>query len=283
MPAALSVVVPAYNDQAGLDALLPELTRAAAALRAPCEVLVVDDGSDAPVADFPGVKRLRHRRNRGYGAAIKTGVRAAEGAFVLVMDADHQHDPAYLEAFFARARDCDMVVGERASQRTSPLWRRPGKRLLTLLLNALSPRPVRDINCGLRCFRREAILEVLDLCSDGFSFSLSSTVLMLDRGFDVRFEPVAVRPRIGASTVRLATGFQTVLLVVRLVVLTSPLRFFLPIGAALFAAGAAWTAPYVLRARGVSVGGLLLMIAGMLSFFFGVIAEQLAALLKRRP
>ena len=286
MEPRLSVVIPAFNDQAGLDVLLPRLQDVLRGMNVPCEIVVVDDGSKDPVVGRglrpeTAFRVVRHARNRGYGAALKTGIRAAAGAYVLIMDADNQHDPADIPRFYVRAQGCDMVVGLRRSQRSSPLWRRPGKLFLTWLLNSMSPTPVPDINCGFRCVRRDAILRHLDLCSDAFSFSLSSTVLMLNRGHAVEFEEIDVRERIGTSSVRVRTGLQAVVLIIRLVVYTTPLRFFLPISLALVLTGIAWTTPYVLLGRGVSVGGLFLMITGMLTFFFGVLADQLSQLIRR--
>ncbi|MFI5348159.1 MAG: glycosyltransferase family 2 protein [Elusimicrobiota bacterium] len=286
MEPRLTVVIPAFNDQAGLDVLLPRLQDVLREMNVPSEILVVDDGSVEPIVGR-GVRSdsafriIRHRRNQGYGAALKTGIRAAEGAYVLIMDADNQHNPDDIPRFFARAQGCDMVVGLRRSQRSSPMWRRPGKMFLTWLLNSMSPIPVPDINCGFRCIRREAILRHLDLCSNAFSFSVSSTVLMLNRGHDVRFEEVDVRERIGTSSVRMRTGLQTIILIIRLVVYTTPLRFFLPISFVLVLLGIAWTTPYALMGRGISVGGLFLLVTGMLTFFFGIIADQLSELIKR--
>jgi glycosyltransferase involved in cell wall biosynthesis len=285
MAAELTVVIPAYNDQAGLEILTPELAKELQGLAVSYEILIVDDGSEPalvrPAGAPESLRLLRHPRNRGYGAAIKTGLRAASGPYVQVMDADNQHDPAFIGRFYSLVKNHDMVVGLRSDQSTSPLWRRPGKLFLTWFLNSLSARKVSDINCGFRCIRKEAIMPHLDLCSDRFSFSLSSTVLLLNRGRDVQFEPIVTRRRVGVSSVTLRTGFQTIILIIRLIVFTTPLRFFLPIAAALLALGVAWTLPYIWMGRGVSVAGLFLMISGMLTFFFGILAEQLSELLKR--
>jgi glycosyltransferase involved in cell wall biosynthesis len=286
MGTELSVVIPAYNDQAGLEVLLPEAAAALSELGVPWEIVVVDDGSQPPIvrpASVPParLRLIRHALNRGYGAALKTGIRAAAGAFVVAMDADHQHDPADIARFYARAQGRDMVVGLRSHHRDSPLWRRPGKLFLTWLLNSMSPRRIADINCGFRCIRREAILKHLDLCADGFSFSLSSTVLMLHRGADVEFEAVATRERIGKSSVRVKTGLQTIILIIRIVVFTSPMRLFLPLSAVLFLAGVAWTTPCVLRREGVISAGIFLMLAGLLSFLLGVLPRQFPGLFKR--
>ncbi len=286
MELRLSIVIPVFNDQAGLDVLLPRLQDVLMGINVPSEIIVVDDGSTVPIVGHErrsntAFRIIKHRRNRGYGAALKTGIRAATGAYALIMDADNQHDPADIPRFFARAQGCDMVVGLRRSQRSSPLWRRPGKLFLTWLLNSMSATPVPDINCGFRCVRRDAILRHLDLCSDAFSFSVSSTVLMLNYGHAVEFEEIDAHERIGISSVRIRTGLQTIILIIRLVVYTTPLRFFLPISFALVLAGGVWTTPYVLMGRGISVGGLFLIIAGMLTFFFGVLADQLSELIKR--
>jgi glycosyltransferase involved in cell wall biosynthesis len=285
MSLELSILIPAFNDQSGLELLLPQLLPAAQALNIPFEVIVIDDGSSTPLglgsfAQGP-VRVTRHSRNRGYGAAIKTGIRQASGKYILIMDADNQHDPKHLGAFYERVQTCDMVVGMRSHYNASPLWRRPGRFLLRLLFNSMAPYPIKDINCGYRCARRDIIRKFMSFCSDGFSFSISSSMILMGRGYNVDFIDVEVRKRLGSpSTVKISTGLQTLILIIRLVVLTNPLRFFLPISLFFIFLGSAWSIPYALQGKGISVGAEFLWITGLLTFFFGVIADQISGLIK---
>jgi glycosyltransferase involved in cell wall biosynthesis len=282
----LSVVIPVLNDQEGLRVLFPELQRELRSMNASFEILVVDDGSHPPVqpTDCPGdqVRILRHRRNKGYGRALKSGLQAARGEYVVFIDADGQHDPSDIPRFYEAVKDYDLVTGVRANANASPLWRRPGKWLLTRLVNTFSPHRVVDINCGFRCARREPLVQHMHLFSDRFSFSISSLMILLSRHYDVGFLNIQARKRLNSSSsVRISTGFETAMLIIRMIVLTHPLRFFLPISAVFFVMGSLWTIPYAWKGRGISVGGLFLLMAAVLTFFFGVLSDQLALMAKK--
>jgi glycosyltransferase involved in cell wall biosynthesis len=281
---ALSVIIPLFNDLDGLSAVLPPLVQELKGLGADFEILIVDDGSEPPVdpqsLSLHPVRLLRHRQNRGYGAALKTAIRAAQAPFILVLDADGQHDPADIPRFFSAIQDLDMVVGTRTNLEQAPLWRRPGKFVLSLLFRFLTGVHTGDFNCGYRCMRTSAIRRIMHLCSDKFSFSMSSTILAISNHYDVAFLPVAMRPRVGRSSVTVRTGFETILLLIRMVVLTNPLRFFLPVSAVFILAGTLLAIPYLWQHRGVSVGSLLLMLTGILTFFFGVLTDITSEALK---
>ncbi len=282
----VSIVIPTFNDQFGLKKVLVELFDEGRSTDSFKDVIVVDDGSEPPIF-LPSVKAgrirlIRHAKNKGYGSAIKTGIRAAQSEFILLMDADGQHDPNDIPALLEKAPDVDLVVGIRPNSKTSPLWRRPGKWILTRMLNSLAPMKLRDINCGFRCFRRESILKILPLCSNRFSFSISSTMLCLSLDYAVDFVPVNPRMRSGTSTMSWTTGLDTVLLIIRMIVLVEPLRFFLPISFFLLATGFIWALPYALQGKGLSVGALFLMLASLIVFLLGVLSEQITAVWKSR-
>jgi glycosyltransferase involved in cell wall biosynthesis len=281
----LSVVIPAYNEGLAIGAVLDSIVPLARAER--WEVIVVDDGSNDGTSeevkgrrDGRNFKLLRHTYNRGYGAAVKSGIRAATASLVATMDSDGQHDPSDLLKLLPGTRDYDLVVGRRPGLMHSPLWRVPGKWLLTWLANRLSRRNVGDLNSGMRIFRTDLIKKYLHLCSDGFSFSTTSTIAFLCRGYAVTEVPITIRRRHqeARSTVRLSTGFDTLVLILRLACLFYPLRLFIPASVVFVAGGILWGLPYVLLERGVSVGALLLILTGLLLFFFGLLADQVAQL-----
>jgi hypothetical protein len=98
----------------------------------------------------------------------------------------------------------------------------------------------------------------------------------------VGFLPIAVNARSGRSTVKLSTGFDTLLLILRLATLLDPLRLFLPISFTFITLGILWEIPLLLRFRGHSVGALLLLTNGILIFIFALVSDQIAALRKER-
>jgi glycosyltransferase involved in cell wall biosynthesis len=286
----VSIVIPAYNEERSIGPLLKEL-RSFLARRmgeGEFEILAVDDGSRDRTAerilDVPGVRLVRHARNRGYGAALKSGVRSAAGEFVITMDADGQHTADHVGALLDRLEAQDLLIGARAPGEGSPLWRTPGKRVIGWLAEFLSKRRIPDLNSGLRAVKRALLQKYLHLCPDGFSFSTTSTLVLLDRGYEVEFLPIEVRRREAdtSSTVTARTGLETVLLIFRLVALLDPLRLFLPASGLSVLLGLIWGAQYLWMGHGLSIGALLLLITGILLFFFGLLADQIAALRKER-
>lgn len=283
----LTLVIPAYNEEGGIGAALE-------ALLPVCEsrgwqVIVVNDGSTDQTAEkvqsflsSPCLTLLNHRLNRGYGAALKTGVRHARTEFVATMDSDGQHRIEDLVMLAEQMHNYDLLIGKRANAFHSPLWRMPGKWLLQQMSVFLMRRPIPDLNSGMRFFRREVLLKYLHLFPDGFSFSTTSTLIFMNRGYAVDFMPIKVNRRVGKSTVKLSTGFDTLLLILRLATLLDPLRLFLPISLFLIIVGLAWTIPFLIMQEGYSIGALLLMMNGVLIFVMALLSDQIAALRKER-
>ena len=279
-----TVLIPAYNAESTIEGVLHGVM---SALRG-CEIIVIDDGSTDRTAEtvqrFEGVKLVSHSTNRGYGAALKTGIRVATGDILITLDADGQHDPAGIPDLLSALEGFDMASGARQQLIHSPMWRMPGKWAIHLLANWLSSRRIPDLNCGLRAFRKDIVSKYAHLCPNGFSFSTTITLVLINRGYAVTFVPVNVQRRQGTarSTVSLATGFGTILLILRLMTLLNPMRVFLPISLLLLLSGATWGMRYVLLGQGLSIGALLLILSSLLLFGFALIADQVAELRKEK-
>lgn len=285
--ADLTLVIPAYNEEAGignaLEALLPVCASRG------WQVIVVNDGSKDSTAakvnallPHPNLTLITHKLNRGYGAALKTGIRHAQTEFVATMDSDGQHRIEDLTALADHMQNYDLLIGKRADRFHSPLWRMPGKWFLQRMSVYLMRRPIPDLNSGMRFFRRDVLLRYLHLFPDGFSFSTTSTLVFMNRGYVVDFMPIKVNKRVGKSTVKLSTGFDTILLILRLATLLDPLRLFLPISFLLIGISLAWTIPFLVLQEGYSVGALLLLMTGILIFIMALLSDQIAALRKER-
>lgn len=283
----LTLVIPAYNEEAGIG-------RALEALLPVCEargwqVIVVNDGSKDSTAEKvsaflhnPCLSLITHKLNRGYGAALKTGIRHATTEYVATMDSDGQHRIEDLLALAEHMHHYDLLVGKRGAVFHSPLWRMPGKWVLQRMSVYLMRRPIPDLNSGMRFFRREVLLRYLHLFPDGFSFSTTSTLVFMNRGYVVDFMPIQVNKRVGKSTVKLSTGFDTILLILRLATLLDPLRLFLPISFLFVTIGLLWTVPFLIMREGYSTGALLLLMNGVLIFIMALLSDQIAALRKER-
>jgi len=273
----ITIIIPAYNESEAIGEVLAQLQ-----VSRPDgiqQIIVVDDGSTdqtAQIAENAGVRVICHTQNKGYGASLKTGIRSAETELVLIMDADGQHRVEDLPALLKLADISDMVVGQRISLIHSPLWRMPGKWILSAMANYITQQKIPDLNSGLRIVRREVALKYLHLCPAGYSFSTTLTVTLHSRGYDVFYVPIHVNKRVGKSVVSISTGLDTIVLILRMATLFQPLRIFIPLSLTIGAIGVFWGIPHALAGRGVSVGSMLAIVTGCLLFVLGLISDQIS-------
>jgi hypothetical protein len=194
------------------------------------------------------------------------------------MDSDGQHLAEDVLRLHAAIGDNDMVIGQRTELLHSPLWRMPGKWLLSRIANYITRQRIPDLNSGLRLMRRKTILRYMHLCPSGFSFSTTITVALLSRGYAVEFLPITIKKRTGKSTVTVSTGLQTIILLIRIAALFDPLRIFLPLSIAAITIGFAWGIPFALAGNGISTGSMLAIVTGVLLFSLGVLCDQISQL-----
>ncbi len=279
----LTIIVPAYNEEAALGSFLDELIDFAR--REDCKLVVVDDGSTdgtgallAGRADDPVLTVVHNKVNRGYGGAIKAGILSAETRYVITLDADGQHRLEDVRGLYdvLLAEDADMVVGRRVG-RVSSSYRRLGKSLIRFIARLLMPLDVEDLNSGMKIYDRQLATSYLKLCPDTMAYSDIIVLVFISRRHRVLERDVNVRARVtGRSTINLKTALDTVMEIVNIVVLFNPMRVFLPIAMLFIIAGLAWGLPIMFRGEGVSVGTLLLLVSGLLFFLLGLLAEQLS-------
>lgn len=175
MLAGLSVVVPAFNEAAGIAAAVRAIAAGMPASIPEWEIVVVDDGSAdgtgevvrSMAARDPRIRWVAHSRNAGKGRALRTGIAESRLPWVLLLDADQQVMIEELEGIVANPRERDAVVGYRVGRRETTV-----RRLVTivygLLVRVLLGVKARDVNCPFKLLRREAGLGLLQRC-DGFA------------------------------------------------------------------------------------------------------------------
>jgi len=198
----ISLVFPMFDEEENVGALLESALALAPSLAAEFEVIVVDDGSrdgSAAVVEAirrrdPRVRLLRHPENRGYGAALRSGLRAARGDLVFFSDADLQFDLREIEHLLAHVEEFDIVAGYRAPRR-DPF----GRRFLAwgwgVLVRGLFGLRVRDIDCAFKVFRRP-VLDAIEVASIGAFVNTEILVRARRAGFRIREVPVSHHPRI---------------------------------------------------------------------------------------
>ena len=244
----ISVVIPAYNEEGGLGDVVRGLRESMGRSGRPFEIIVVDDGSrdrTPEVARDLGVTVVTHETNRGYGAALKTGIRAARGEYILICDGDGTYPPESIPGLLGRAGAHDMVVAARTGPSVEiPIFRRLAKGILRRLAIYLSESEIPDLNSGLRVFRREAALAFFPILPAGFSFTTTITLAMLCNEGSVAYVPINYSKRRGRSKIRpLRDTLNFLILILRTILYFNPLKIFLPVSltiGALFIGSLCW-------------------------------------------
>ena len=276
--AQTSVVIPAFNEDASIGAVVRDLAAAERWL----EILVIDDGSHDETgarAAAAGARVIRHPYNKGNGAAVKSGIRQAAGVFILIADGDGQHRPADAARLVSQLGAYDLVVGARSVTTQASLARRLGNATLNRLASYLTEQPIPDLTSGFRAARRECLLEFIHLLPNGFSTPTTTTLAFLRAGYSVRFEPIEAAQRVGLSKIRLgADGFNFFLILLKVITIFSPLRIFAPISAAAFLLGAAYGAWTIATQSHVTNSSVLLILLSVVILLVGLVSEQISTL-----
>ena len=282
----LTVIVPLYNEEQSIPEVVPALLDFCRSHI--WKVLFVDDGSTdgtppllAGYENMPDVRVVRHKLNRGYGGALKTGILESDTPYAVTVDGDGQHDPQDVEKIFAFAleRDADMVVGWRDRPQNVSWYRELGKSIIRRFTRLLMPLPIHDLNSGFKLYRTELAKRYVPLCPDSMAFSDIITLIFINQRNLVLETPITIQQRrAGQSTINTYTAVETVMEIINLALMFNPLRVFLPLSAVCILVGLGWGVPFLVMSRGVSVGSMLAIVTGLLFFVIGLIASQLAAL-----
>jgi len=229
---AVSIVIPALNEEGAIREIVEEIRKILSSAGRAHEIIVVDDGSSdrtGEIARHAGADVVRHPHNVGYGRSLKDGIAAARHDVVVIIDADGTYPAAEIVNLLSKFDEgFDMVVGRRTGPAYSGSFlKAPLREFLRLLVEFTSSRKIPDINSGFRVFRRNhAILFEPRLC-DTFSYTTSLTLAFMMNGCFVGYQPVAYLPRVGKSKVRLVKdSLKTLQYISEAAVYYNPLRIF---------------------------------------------------------
>ena len=200
---------------------------------------------------------------------------------MLIVDGDGQHSPEDARRLVARLGEYDLVIGARSSSTQATQARRFGNTALNRLASYLTGRDIPDLTSGFRAARREYLREFLHLLPNGFSTPTTTTLAFIKAGYNVAFEPIEARQRVGQSKIRFARdGAKFFMIILKIVTLFSPLRVFLPISARRVRARRRSTRVWTDRRRRAHVtnSSVLLIMFAVIVFLVGLVSEQISAL-----
>ena len=282
-PVETSIIVPVYNEAANLQRLLGQIR---ALGLTDSEIIVVDDGSSdgsADIAMAAGANVVRHPYNIGNGAAVKSGMRAAKGKVMVLMDGDGQHKPEDIPKLLAAAAIFHMVVGARAKGSKLRVHRNLANMLYNLLASYVTRFKVEDLTSGFRVIRRRDALRFIDLLPNTFSYPTTLTLAFLRSGLTVKYVPIQTLYRAGRSKISLVTdGILFLLIITKIATLFSPFRVFLPVSVFFFLGGLGnYIYTYVTQNRFTNMSVFALSTA-VIIFMLGLISEQIALLRMER-
>jgi glycosyltransferase involved in cell wall biosynthesis len=280
--ASISLLIPAHNESESIAGLLDRAVEVMKGLGRAWEIIVVDDGSSdntlESIKDRP-VKIIAHPYNIGNGAAIKTGIRHANGEILVMMDADGQHDPNDIPRLIATIGPYDMVVGARTNGFDRNKHRAIANQCYNLLASYVAHFAIKDLTSGFRGIKSDVLKRFTYLLPNTFSYPSTLTLALLRAGYSLRYEPIVAGSRSGKSKIKLVSdGLRFVLIIFKIAIFFSPLKIFLPISWLFFALGLGNYAHTYFTVHRLTNMTVLCFVAGFLFFLLGLISEQIAQL-----
>lgn len=235
----LSIILPVYNEQKAIEETIFQLIQVKKNIDFDVEIILINDGSSDNTEvilrklsqeDF---RIIHHQRNLGYGAALKTGVRAAKYAYIAITDADNTYPNNRIPEFFHKVleNDIDMMVGARTGKSVKiSLIRKSAKWVLTKIANYLANVKIPDINSGFRIMKKEVVKSFLKILPDGFSFTTTITLAMEINGYSIKYEPIDYFGRKGKSKFKpIEDTLNFLQLIMRTILYFNPLKIFIPL------------------------------------------------------
>lgn len=275
------IIIPVFNEEKAITSTVKKIQAVASSVISwKFEIICVNDGSSDGTSKIlrhiKGITLLEHGTNRGYGAALQTGLNFSPHDWVFIVDADATYPLEDFPRFLAAAEgDAAMVIGARRGIgiSLSPL-RRFARWILRKMAHVLTGVMVPDLNSGMRIFKKQLFLEFKNLLPYGFSFTTTLTLASLYNNYQIKFIPIDYAQRVGASNIRpVRDFFGFLMLIVRIATYFEPLRFFLPLSILTVAIGfAKGTRDFIFLGH-IGALAVIVSILGIQFFVLGVLAE----------
>lgn len=273
---SVTILLPAYDEEGSIKSTINSIQE----LYPDFEILVVDDGSSDNTlreAMATGANVWPHPYNIGNGAAIKSGLRCARGEYIVMMDADGQHDPAEIAKLLEVKDRYDMVVGARTRQGQASWHRSVANWIYNGLASYVTKFPIGDLTSGFRLVKKDTVSQFIYLLPNTFSYPTTLTMAYLRSGRSIKYIPIETRQRTGKSKIRIfQDGTRFFLIITKIATLFSPLRVFLPVSAMFFLTGLCYYLYTFITSHRFSNMSALLLSTSVLIFMMGLVSEQIS-------
>ena len=279
----VSVIIPVYNEEHAIYQAITEIQKVLSSTNKKYQIIIVDDGSQDnsnSEARKSGAEVITHAYNIGNGAAIKTGIRAAKGEIIVMIDGDRQHDPKEIPALLDLMENYDMVVGARVPDSETTYHRTFANKIYNWMASYVCNKKIEDLTSGFRAIKTSIAKEFLHLLPNTFSYPTTITIAVARSGYQFVYHPIKVVKREGKSKIKIIRdGYRFLLIIFKVATLFSPLKIFTPTALFLFLLGFGYGLYKVifLNSRYGPTSALLMTMAGLV-FLIGLISEQITQL-----
>jgi glycosyltransferase involved in cell wall biosynthesis len=282
-PPSVSIIIPAYGEEAVIGSVVEKIHDVMNASGRSYEIIVVDDGSDDGTVENArnaGARVIAHPYNIGNGAAVKTGIRNAQGKYLLMIDGDGQHDPKDIPRLLEKLDTYDMVVGARTAQSQQSPQRRLVNNIYNLCATYVCKRKIEDLTSGFRAIKTEIARRFLYMLPNTFSYPTTLTLAIVRAGHSLAYVPIETKWRKGKSKIKpLQDGSRFFLIIIKIATLFSPLRIFLPVSGTMFLIGLGYGLFKIFFMGGrYGPTSAMLMTVAVVIFMVGLVSDQVAQL-----
>lgn len=271
------MLIPAYNEERAILDTIKDIKQTLKGFA--YEIIVINDASKDRTGlilkKIQGIRVINHPVNKGYGASLKSGLRVAQGEWIIITDADGTYPVNDIPRLLKHTPRYDMVVGARTGRKTyDPFLRRPAKWMLKIVAKIVTGIRIPDLNSGLRVFRKEMALRFWNLFPYGFSFTTTLTVAALANNYNVKYIPINYFKRKGKSSINPIKDFIGFnFLIFRIALYFAPLKFFVPASFLLFLAGVVKGVMDFSNNSRIGIFAALVVLFSIQIFFFGLLAD----------
>ncbi|MBU0477505.1 glycosyltransferase family 2 protein [bacterium] len=274
-----SIVIPVFNEESAIVQVIKDIKLAMAKVDYGYEIIVVDDCSTDKtaqiVSSMKDVVLIRHKGNRGVGAARKTGILNAKGKFIVMLDGDGTYPANMIPKLVSSLPEFDMVVGARKQENGSlKFLRKPAKWVLLKLACFITEKKIPDLNSGLRAFKKKPVFKFFGILPDGHSWVSTITLAFLSNGYSVKYVPIEYYKRKGRSSFHpVRDTFNYFNTINRTVMYFRPLKFFVPLTTFILFVGTSRFIYHAFIVHNVPESDLMLVVSGVMIGAVGVLAD----------